>query len=300
MSFSERAVDKRRRPGVRAPHGAGPVHSPQGRVRRHVPPGDPQGRPACPRGHRGTAPLGRPQRRGAGIRARYPTSPATCAAAVTAALPASEGGTARDAESASADVAFPGALAALLTGNAPAYQFLMAQLPDGPQRRYLLAAEIEEAGQPADRRVQAWTRVLEAPGDDAIAVQAIAALARLGQWPQQAEEMHDRGVLPDDAYQMLRAIWQYHAGDPATGPGQAPRARGRLRPCRRRAGQPDRAARWLGGGGRGMRAAAAQVACPAAHAAAAGPARQERQPQPGGRTSAAGSSRPVIPGQRAA
>jgi hypothetical protein len=130
---------------------------------------------------------------------------------------ASEGGTAHDAESGSVDVAFRGALAALLTGDAPAYQFLMGQLPDGPHRRYLLATEIEEAGQPAAQRVHAWTRVLEAPGDDAIAVQTIAALASLGRWPQQAEEMHDRGVLPDDAYQMLRAICQYRAGDPVMG-----------------------------------------------------------------------------------
>lgn len=217
------------------------------------------------------------------------------AAAVTAALPASEGGTARDAEAGSADVAFRGALAALLTGNAPAHQFLLGKIPDGPHRRYLLAAEIEETGQPAAQRVQAWTRVLEAPGDDVIAVQTIAALARLGQWPQQAEEMHDRGVLPDDAYQMLRAIWQYHAGDPVMGLARL-RARGRLRPCRRRAGHPDRAARQLGRGGHRMRAAAPQVASSAAHAAAAGPAWQERQPQPGRRTGAAGGSRSVVPG----
>ena len=114
--------------------------------------------------------------------------PGDTAAAVTAALPASEGGTARDAESGSADVAFRGALAALLTGNTPACQFLMGQLPDGPQRRYVLAAETEETGQPAAQRVQAWTRALEVPGDDAIAVQTIAALARLGHWPQQAED----------------------------------------------------------------------------------------------------------------
>ena len=143
--------------------------------------------------------------------------PGDMAAAVTAALPASEGGTARDAEAGSADVAFRGALAALLTGNAPAHQFLLGRIPDGPHRRYLLAVEIEETGQPAAQRLDAWTRVLEAPGDDVIAMQTIAALARLGQWPRQAEEMHDRGVLPGDAYQMLRAICQYHAGDPVMG-----------------------------------------------------------------------------------
>jgi len=143
--------------------------------------------------------------------------PGNMAAAVTAALPASEGGTARDAEVASADVAFRGALAALLTANVPAYQFLIGKLPDGPHRRYLVAAEAEETGQPHAQQFEAWTRVLDAPADDAMAVQSIAALARLGQWPQQAEKMHDRGVLPEDAYQLLRAIWQYHAGDPAVG-----------------------------------------------------------------------------------
>jgi hypothetical protein len=143
--------------------------------------------------------------------------PGDTAVAVTAALPASEGGTARDAESSSPDVAFRGALAALLTGNAPACQFLTGKLPDGQHRRYLLATEIEETGQPADQRIQAWTRVLETPGDDALAVQATAALVKLGHWPQQAEDMHDRGMLPEDAYRMLRAIWEYHAGDPALG-----------------------------------------------------------------------------------
>jgi hypothetical protein len=56
----------------------------------------------------------------------------------------------------------------------------MGKLTDAPQLRYLLA-ETEEARQPADHRILAWTRVLEAPGDDAIAVQAVAALAALGQ-----------------------------------------------------------------------------------------------------------------------
>jgi len=143
--------------------------------------------------------------------------PADTAAALTAALPTSEGGTAREAESASADIAYRGALAAVATGNSAAYQFFMNQLPDGPQRRYVLAAQTLETGQPADQQIAAWTHVLEFPGDDAIAGQTIAALAGLGQWPQQAEELHDHGVLPDDGYQLFRAIWQYHAGDPVIG-----------------------------------------------------------------------------------
>jgi hypothetical protein len=50
-----------------------------------------------------------------------------------------------------------------------------------------------------------------------MAVQSIAALANLGQWPRQAERMRDSGALPEDAYQLMRAIWQYHAGNPAVG-----------------------------------------------------------------------------------
>ena len=143
--------------------------------------------------------------------------PGDTAAALTAALPASEGGTARDAESASADIAYRGALAALAVGNSAAYQFFMNQLPDGPQRRYVLAAGTGETGQPAAQQIAAWAHVLECPGDDAIAVQTIAALAGLGQWPQQAEELHDHGVLPEDGYQLFRAIWRYHSGEPVMG-----------------------------------------------------------------------------------
>jgi hypothetical protein len=139
------------------------------------------------------------------------------AAAVAAALPASEGGTALDAEADSPDVAFRGALAALLTGNALAYQFLLGRLPEGRHRCFLLATEIEEAAQPAAERLQAWTVVLETPGDESLAVEAIAALARLGQWPRQADDMHDRGMLPDDAYQLLRAVCHYYAGDRVIG-----------------------------------------------------------------------------------
>jgi hypothetical protein len=55
------------------------------------------------------------------------------------------------------------AVGVALAVRRPAYQFLMGKLPDGRQLRYLLAAEIAEAGQPAAQRVHAWTRVLEVP-----------------------------------------------------------------------------------------------------------------------------------------
>ena len=48
-----------------------------------------------------------------------------------------------------------------------------------------------------------------------MAARCIAALAKLGHWPAQAEELHDRSVLPDDAYEILRAICRAKAGDPA-------------------------------------------------------------------------------------
>ena len=135
------------------------------------------------------------------------------ASAVTAALPASEGGTARDTEAATLEVASRGAFAALATRNVAAYQFFMAKLPDGPHRRELLALENDTTGQPVPERVAAWADVLEHASDDSMAARCIAALAELGHWPAHAEELHDRSVLPDDAYEILRAICRAKAGE---------------------------------------------------------------------------------------
>jgi hypothetical protein len=107
--------------------------------------------------------------------------PGDMAAADAGAIPASEGGTARDAESGSADIAFRGALAALLTGNTPANQFLMGKLPDGRQLRYLLAARSRKPGSQRPSGFTPGSRCWRFPGDDAIAGQAVAALASLGQ-----------------------------------------------------------------------------------------------------------------------
>ena len=50
----------------------------------------------------------------------------------------------------------------------------------------------------------------------------IISLARLGQLAGEAEEMHDRGIVPDDAYAVLKAVCQCNSGDAAPRPGQAP------------------------------------------------------------------------------
>jgi Domain of unknown function (DUF4365) len=145
---------------------------------------------------------------------QIPTDPA---AAVRNALPVSEGGTATDDEAAKPEVASRGALAATITGNTSAYQFFLGQLPDGPHRRELIVLEGEQTGESAAAQIAAWERVLQDPADHAMAAWCVISLARLGHWPAKAEEMHDRSILPDDAYEVLRAIWWCNCGDPALG-----------------------------------------------------------------------------------
>jgi hypothetical protein len=134
-------------------------------------------------------------------------------AVVRAALPASEGGTARDLEADSPDIARRGALAALATGNLAVYGSFMDKVPDGSYRRELLALESEAVGQPAEEQVATWTGLLEDAADDSMAARCVAALAKLGQWPARAEEMRDRSVFPEDAYEMLRAIYRVKTGE---------------------------------------------------------------------------------------
>ena len=138
-------------------------------------------------------------------------------AALRAALPAGEGGTARDAELDWPVIAFSGGLAALGTRNDPAYRFFISKLPDGPHRRELLAVECELAGQPADRQIQARLDVLHDPADEAMAGRCIAALAKLGHWPPEADQLRDRHVLPGDTYEILRAICRFRTGERDTG-----------------------------------------------------------------------------------
>ena len=143
--------------------------------------------------------------------------PVDAAAAVREALPASEGGVATDAEAGMLEVASRGALAATIAGNTGAFDFFLRRLPDGPHRSEVLALQAEQAGQPAAASIAVWSRVLEEAADHAMATWCIISLARLGHWPARAEEMHDRGIVPDDAYAVLKAVCQCNSGDAALG-----------------------------------------------------------------------------------
>jgi len=136
------------------------------------------------------------------------------AAAVTAALPASQGGTALDAEATDPDVAWRGAHAALTSRNQPAREFFTQVLPDGPYRRELQALDSEARGRLAAERITAWTRLLAEAADDTMAAKCIAALARLGVWPPQADELRARSVLPADYYDTLQAVYRARSGEP--------------------------------------------------------------------------------------
>lgn len=143
--------------------------------------------------------------------------PDDMAAAVQAALPGSEGGTALDREASSPDVARRGAAAALAIGNEAAYRFLMERVPDGPRRRELLALEAEATGRPTSERIAVWTALLHDAADDQMAARNIAALVKLGVWPAQADELRDRSLLPADTYEMLKAIYRARSGERAIG-----------------------------------------------------------------------------------
>jgi hypothetical protein len=139
--------------------------------------------------------------------------PDEMAAAVQAALPVSEGGTALDREASSPEVARRGAAAALATGNAAAYRFFMEQVPDGPHRRELLALEADASGRPTAERIAERTALLQDAADDQMAARNIAALAKLGIWPAQADELRAGSLLPADTYEMLKAIYRAGSGD---------------------------------------------------------------------------------------
>jgi hypothetical protein len=133
-------------------------------------------------------------------------------AVVTAALPASEGGTARDQETKSPDVAFRGGFAALDASNRAALDFFVQMLPDGPYRRELIALEGEKTGQPAAQRIAAWTAVAADAVDDHMAARAISRLAALGVWPPQAEDLRKRSILPQQTHDVYQAVYRAKSG----------------------------------------------------------------------------------------
>ena len=136
---------------------------------------------------------------------------------VTAALPQSAAGTALEAESTTAGVARRGAHAALASRNRDAYDFFMQLLPDGPYRRELQALDDADHGRTRDELIAAWTQLVSEPTDDAMTARCAAALARLGVWPPQADDLRARSLLPEAEYEALKAVCRAEAGEPDIG-----------------------------------------------------------------------------------
>ena len=139
---------------------------------------------------------------------------------VTAALPESAAGTALEAEATTVGVARRGAYAALASRNRDAYGFFMQLLPDGPYRRELQVLDDADRRRPREELVAAWTRLLSDPADDAMTARCAAALARLGVWPPQADELRARSVLPETEYEALKAVCRAEVGEPDIGIAQ--------------------------------------------------------------------------------
>jgi hypothetical protein len=128
------------------------------------------------------------------------------------ALPADRGGQALPREAAS-PVVTRRAAAAEARGHGAALEFFLQALPDSGYRRRLQqqAARLDQA-EPAGPQAEAWLQLLEDSRDDESAVVCVAALARLGVWPPQAEELLARAVLPPDAAATLRAVHLARSG----------------------------------------------------------------------------------------
>jgi hypothetical protein len=145
------------------------------------------------------------------------TAASDTTAVITAALPESLAGTALEAEAAAAGVARRGAHAALASRDRQAYKVFMQFLPDGPYRRELQVQDDEAQGRPRTELVAAWTRLISDPADDAMTARCAAALARLGTWAPQADELRARSVLPEAEYETLKAVCRAEAGQPDLG-----------------------------------------------------------------------------------
>lgn len=141
------------------------------------------------------------------------TAAGDMSAAITAALPRSETGTALEGEAATEGVARRGAHAALASRNRQAYDIFMQLLPDGQYRRELQALDDDDQQRPRAERIAAWTQLISDPADDAMASRCAAALARLGTWPPQADDLRARSILPEAEYQALRAVCRAEAGE---------------------------------------------------------------------------------------
>lgn len=141
------------------------------------------------------------------------TTSADVLEALKAALPASQGGTARDAEAMDEDVARRGGLAALMAGNQQALEFFKQTLPEGPHLHELQALEKDTEDLSVEEHIEIWTRLLDEASDDAMAMRSISRLVNLGVWPPQVDTLLDRHIIPTDTALMFKALWRAKSGE---------------------------------------------------------------------------------------
>jgi Domain of unknown function (DUF4365) len=135
--------------------------------------------------------------------------------AVDTAWPALLGGTAQGREAADPAVAMRAASAAQAVGDIAAYNYFLTAVPRaGASRKILKAVASRTRATSTARQITTWSALLtEAFGahDDQQAVACVASLARLGQWPPQADDVVSR-TLPPDVAATIRAVARARSG----------------------------------------------------------------------------------------
>ncbi len=135
-------------------------------------------------------------------------------AGLLAALPSSEGGTAEDSEATHEQIARRGGLLSLLSNDSHALHFFLRVLPPGTARDEVLAVQEDVSHGLRPEAIARWTQLLEeSSGDDEMATRCIARLTQQGVWPAQVEDLHDRSVLPDHAFEAFRAMQRGYSGE---------------------------------------------------------------------------------------
>ncbi|GLZ02395.1 DUF4365 domain-containing protein [Actinoplanes sp. NBRC 103695] len=132
--------------------------------------------------------------------------------AITAALPASQGGTATDYEAADPEVARHGALAAHLAGDAAALAFFLSSLPDDAQTRLVRAQTCDLDGLSRQELVAMWTRLVDEATDDEMTAKCVSRLAFLGVWPPQADDLDQRSIMQSADIAVLKAAHLARSG----------------------------------------------------------------------------------------
>lgn len=140
-------------------------------------------------------------------------------AGATAALPASRGGTASDAEASDPAVGRRGAIAALIAHRKDDYDWFLSQLPPGPERTDVeITAEMLGASGPGlAHDVARIQRLLVDASDDTLRVRCISKLVQLGVWPAAADDLLSRSIMQPKMHEAFRAIYTAASGDREAG-----------------------------------------------------------------------------------